>query len=158
MNYNQKGFANILIVIVVVIVLGIVGYYVAIRNTGSLVNTQSQNNDEVPQNQKGVVLYFSIEPSIKAQGGWIMYRNGAKAVLKGKNLKSAEVRYFSTGTSITESSLGGRMIKISESQDGDTWEVKLPTFILATDFWVEAEDLEGGKIKSLGLGNVGYQE
>lgn len=158
MDLNQKGSVNMLVVVGALIVIGIAGYFVLTRDTKTSVNMQRQNNNQVASDQKGMIISLSIEPSTKAQGGWIMYRNGAKAVLKGKNLKSAEVRYFPTGTGITDSSLGGRMIKISQSQDGDTWEVKLPTFILATNFWVEAEDLEGNKIKSADLGNVGYQD
>ena len=154
---SQKGFANILIILVVVVVLGAVGYYVTTKNPGFLTNIRQQNNNPIPQNQEGVILSFMVEPSTQTQG-WIMYRDGTKAVLKAKNLKSAEVRYFSTGTGITESSLAGKMNKISESSNGDTWEAILPLSILATSFWAEAEDLAGRKIKSADLGNVGYEE
>jgi hypothetical protein len=152
MKTNQKGFANVLIVIVALVVLGVVGYFIAVKNSGPSTNSQQQNNGEI-----GTILSFSIEPSTNKQS-WIMYRDGAKAILKGKNIKSAEVRFYPTGTGITESSSAGKMQKISGSVDGDTWEVKLPTLILATNFWAEAEGLDGQKIKSTDLGNVGYEE
>src|SRR3989338_10916869 len=128
---NRKGFANILITLAVIALLGTIGYYVAIENPGFLTNIRQQDNNQTPRNQEGAILSFAIEPSAQAQG-WIMYRDNAKAVLKAKNLKSAEVRYFSTGTGITESSLAGKMNKVSESPDGDIWELKLPLSILAT--------------------------
>ncbi len=149
-NMNPKGFVNILIIIAIVAVLGAIGYYIATRNPGSSINTRQQNKE-------GVILSLVVEPSTQAQG-WMMYRDGAKAVLKGKNLKSVEARYFSTGTGVTESSLAGKMNKVSESPNSDTWEVILPPSILATSFWAEAEDLGGRKIKSANLGNVGYEE
>lgn len=156
MKTNQKGFANILMVIVVLVVLGVVGYFIAVKNSRPSTNPQQQSNGE-ESNQRGTILSFSVEPSTKVQG-WVMYRDGAKAILKGKNIKSAEVRFYPTGTGITESSSAGKMQKISESAEGDIWEVKLPTLILATNFWVEAEGLDGKKIKSTDLGNVGYEE
>jgi hypothetical protein len=76
----------------------------------------------------------------------------------GKDIKSVEVRYYPTGTGVTESSRLGDMNKVSQSVNGDTWELKLPTFILATNFWAEATDLKGQKIKSTDLGSVGYEE
>lgn len=155
---NQKEIAIILITTAVLIVLGVAGHYIVTGNPTVPIDTpEQQSSNEVPQDQEGLILSLSIEPSMKVRG-WIIYHAGAKAVLKGRNLSSVEARYFSTGTGITESSLAGKMNKVIESPDGDTWEVKLPPQILAADFWAEAEDLAGRKIKSAYLGSVGYEE
>lgn len=142
---NQKGFVNILVIIAVIALVGAAGYYISTRKS------------ELSAISERTILSFTIEPSTKVEG-WIMYRDGTKAILKGKDLKSAEVKFFSTGTGITESSLAGKMNKVSESPEGDIWELKLQPYILATNFWAEAENLMGQKIKSTDLGSVGYEE
>lgn len=158
----KNGFLNIIIAIIVVMVLAGAGYFVVNKKSDVKVTEETATTTQVEPNENnespsgGQILSFEIDPSIKAQG-WIMYRDGAKVILKGKNLKSVEVKYFSTGTDMPDSFLAGRMDKTSESLQGDTWELKLPIDILATSFWAEAEDSAGKKIKSSDLGNVGYK-
>ncbi|MBI1974345.1 MAG: hypothetical protein HYS51_00590 [Candidatus Zambryskibacteria bacterium] len=130
------------VLITVLVIAAIGGGYFAVTN-------------ELPKNQE-LVTSFSIEPSYKFEG-WTMYNPGAKAVLVAKNIKSAEVRYYPTGTGITESVSAGKMTKVKESTYDNIWELKLPITILATNLWAEIEYLSGNKTKTSDLGNVGYE-
>ncbi len=96
---------------------------------------------------------FSIQPSVE-KDGWLTYQNGAKVILVADNLKSAEVRYHPTGTGITQSTLAGKMSKVSTNR----WELKLPASIMSTNFWAETVDVSGKKGKTIDLGNVIYEE
>ena len=92
------------------------------------------------------------------EGGWIVCKQaGAKAVVKGRNLKSVEIFWYSTGTGIglMPPAKAGPLRKVSASPDGDTWEIELPD-LMATDFWAQAIDAHGNVVKSMNLGNVGW--
>lgn len=117
----------------------------------------SASNYTVPQNTKGEIFSLTITPSTKDQI-WTNYRSGAKAVVRGKNLSSVEVRYVYTGTEVREISSAGNMSKISESSQEQVWELTLPNSLLTTRFWAEAKDLTGQDVKSVDLGNVGYDD
>jgi hypothetical protein len=85
-------------------------------------------------------------------------RRGAVYYQKSADYGCGFLGRLNIGVGVTESSRLGDMNKVSQSVNGDTWELKLPTFILATNFWAEATDLKGQKIKSTDLGSVGYEE
>ncbi len=99
------------------------------------------------------IISFSIVPSI-SEGGWTMYKDGAKAVLIAKNIKSATVIVVFSGTDINNPTKLGEMVKVAEGR----WELALPKFLLVTNFWAEATKLDNSIIKSKNLGNVGYEE
>ncbi len=99
------------------------------------------------------IISFSIVPSI-SEGGWTMYKDGAKAVLIAKNIKSATVIVVFSGTDINNPTKLGEMVKVAEGR----WELTLPKFLLVTNFWAEATKLDNSVIKSKNLGNVGYEE
>lgn len=104
----------------------------------------------------GEVFLLDIEPS-SYQGGWMKCtRRGAKAVVKGRNLKSVEIYWYSTGTGMGLYPPGkaGPMRKVKTSPQEDTWELELPD-LMTTDFWAQAIDVNGKTIKSMDLGNVG---
>ncbi len=101
------------------------------------------------------IISFSIEPSRK-DGGWTMYRNGAKAILLGQNIKSVTVMAVFSGTEMDDAKSLGKMVKVDEK--GERWEFLLPKFLLATNFWAEATGLDNSVVKSHDLGNVGYEE
>jgi hypothetical protein len=104
-----------------------------------------------------VIKSFSIEPSRK-DGGWLLYKDGAKAVMRGENLQSAEIRYLPTGTGMSAEFPKGKVLGSMSKVDDTTWEFLLPKFLLTTNFWVEAVDVAGRIIKGPDLGNVGYEE
>jgi len=101
------------------------------------------------------IISFSIEPS-KNDGGWTMYKDGAQAVLIGKNIQSAVVMSAPTGTDMGNAKILGQMVKSEKSSE--IWIFTLPKYLLATNFWAEATGQDGKVIKSRDLGNVGYQE
>jgi len=111
---------------------------------------------EVPDGYVGEIFSFEIEPSI-FDGGWISCQRGAKAILKGRNLKSVEIFLYSTGTGIGEMRPGsiGQMIRARTSSQEDTWELPLPS-VMTSNFWAQAIDANGKTIRSMDLGNVGY--
>jgi hypothetical protein len=111
---------------------------------------------ELPDGYAGEIVSFEIEPSIY-DGGWALAQRGARALLKGRNLRSVEVFFYSTGTGIGEMGPGsaGRMRKVRSSPQEDTWELPLPD-VMTTNFWAEAIDANGKTIKSMDLGNVAY--
>ncbi len=121
--------------------------------------------DQVQQNRQssalvsnhGVIKSISIEPSRK-DGGWLLYKDGAKVIMLGENLRSAEIRYFPAGTGMGGEFPKGKVLGSMSSAGGTTWEFVLQKFLLATNFWVEAVDVEGRMIKGPDLGNVGYEE
>lgn len=120
-----------------------------------------QNPQPIPisasVSKRGVIESFSLSPSRK-DGGWLIYRGGAKAVLRGENLLSAEIRYFSTGTGMGDEFPKGKVLGAMSKINGTTWEFFLPQFFLATHFWVEAVVVAGNRVKGPDLGNVGYEE
>jgi hypothetical protein len=110
---------------------------------------------ELPDGYAGEIVSFEIEPSI--YNGWTLGERGAKVILKGRNLRSVEVFFYSTGTGIGEMGPGsaGQMNKVRTSQQEDTWELPLPD-VMTTNFWAQAIDANGKTIKSMDLGNVAY--
>jgi hypothetical protein len=110
---------------------------------------------ELPDGYAGEIVSFEIEPSI--YNGWTLGQRGAKVILKGRNLRSVEVFFYSTGTGIGEMGPGsaGKMKKVRTSPQEDTWELPLPD-VMTTNFWAQAIDANGKTIKSMDLGNVAY--
>jgi hypothetical protein len=110
---------------------------------------------ELPDGYAGEVVSFEIEPSI--YNGWTLGQRGAKVMLEGRNLRSVEVFFYSTGTGIGEMGPGsaGQMKKVGTSPQEDTWELPLPD-VMTTNFWAQATDANGKTIKSMDLGNVAY--
>ncbi|MBZ5613992.1 MAG: carboxypeptidase-like regulatory domain-containing protein [Acidobacteriia bacterium] len=112
---------------------------------------------ESRSNNRGEIFSLNIEPAVY-EGGWIMCKErGAKAIVKARNLKSVDIFWYSTGTGIGEMppAKAGPMKKVSTSADGDTWEIEVPD-LMATNFWAQGIDLSGKVIKSMDLGNVGW--
>jgi hypothetical protein len=102
----------------------------------------------------GEITSFEIAPAT-VDGGWIMCQSPAKAILKGRNLKAVEVFWFPTGTGIEKPVAAGAMKKVRASAQQDTWELPLSD-VMSTSFWAQATDVNGGVIKSIDLGNVGF--
>jgi hypothetical protein len=110
-----------------------------------------------PNGNRGEIISLEIEPSAY-EGGWIMCKQpGAKAIVKGRNLKSVEISWFSTGTGIGlyPPAIAGPMKKVRTSPQGDTWELGVPD-LMATDFWAHGVDANGKTVRSMNLGNVGW--
>lgn len=110
-------------------------------------------------NKKGVVYSLEIEPS-RLSHGWILYKKGAVATLKAKNIKEAVILYYPTGTEIGEQFPNGvKLGQMTQSkEDDDIWTYSLPPGLMTTNFWVEATDLENNVLKSKDLGNVGWDD
>ncbi len=150
----KKGFSP-LVVIIIIVALAAGGVLVYRENMGMnpVQEITPVSTNTISQIQEGSISSFAIIPSTKDGQPWTMYKKGAKAVLKAKNIASAELWYTPTGTEM-KSTFGGTMSKI----DQETWELELPENLLTTSFWAEVTDLSGKKIKSVNLGNVGYEE
>jgi len=105
--------------------------------------------------KKGKILSLNIEPATY-EGGWIMCtERGAKAVVKPRDLKSVDIFWYSTGMGEMPPAKAGPMRKVGTSADGDTWEVAMPD-LMATNFWAQGTDVNGKTVKSMDLGNVGW--
>ncbi len=91
------------------------------------------------------------------EGGWILCKQpGAKAVVKGRNLKSVAILWYSTGTGTGLMPPGQEaMKKVNTSPTGDTWEIALPDLMTA-EFWAQGIDEHGNAVKSMNLENVGW--
>jgi hypothetical protein len=133
--------------------------------TAVLRNRSIHNNDyesfvfkgkarELPDGYAGEIVSFAIEPSTY-DGGSTHCERGAKAILKGRNLKSVEIFFYSTGTGVGEMGPGsaGQMKKVRTSPQEDTWELPVPD-VMTTNFWAQAIGANGKTIKSMDLGNV----
>jgi hypothetical protein len=79
------------------------------------------------------------------------------SVLQGRNLKSVEILWYSTGTGtgLLGPAKAGPMRKVSTSPHGDVWELEVPD-LMATDFWAQGIDANGRIVKSMNLENVGW--
>ena len=152
---RKRGFAPLAVIIIIVALAAAVGVLVYQENVG--INPVQEitpvSTNTISQTQEGSISSFAIVPSTKEGQSWTMYKKGAKAILKAKNITSAELWYTPTGTEI-KSTFGGTMSKVGV----DTWELELPANLLTTSFWAEATNLTGKKIKSVNIGNVGYGE
>jgi hypothetical protein len=114
-------------------------------------------SQEAQNDKRGEIVSLFIEPSVY-DGGWILCKHaGAKAVVKGRNLKSVAILWYSTGTETGRMPPGkaGPMKKVNTSPTGDTWEIELPD-LMTTDFWAQGIDAHGDVVKSMNLGNVGW--
>ena len=112
---------------------------------------------EATRDRKGEIISLNIEPAT-FEGGWIVCtERGAKAIVKARNLKSVDIFWYSTGTGIGEMppAKAGPMKKVGSSADGDIWEIEMPD-LMATNFWAQGTDLSGNVIRSMDLGNVGW--
>jgi len=131
------------------------------RSNGATANDESlplqESNPEALARNRGEIISLNIDPSV-VEGGWIMCKQaGARAVVKGRNLKSVEIFWYSTGTGVglMPPAKAGPLTKVNTSPDGDIWEIDLPD-LMATDFWAEGIDAYGNIVKSMNLGNVGW--
>jgi hypothetical protein len=109
---------------------------------------------EVPEGFVGEILSFQIVPS--TFNGWTICGANAKAILKGRKLKSVDIFLYPTGTGLGENGpyLVGHMTKVQSSPQEDTWELPIGN-LMTTSFWAQAIDENGKTIKSIDLGNVG---
>ena len=109
---------------------------------------------QVPEGVVGEILSFQIVPSAFS-AGWTMCGREAKAILKGRKLKSVDIFLYSTGTGLGEDGpyLVGQMIRVGSSPQEDTWELPIGN-LMTTNFWAQATDENGKLIKSLDLCNV----
>lgn len=109
---------------------------------------------EVPEGFVGEILSFQIVPST-FRAGWTTCGREAKAILKGRKLKSVDIFLYPTGTGLGENGpyLVGHMIRVQSSAQGDTWELPIGN-LMTTNFWAQAIDENGKTIKSIDLGNV----
>jgi len=113
---------------------------------------------KVTNKKAGKILSLTIAPATY-EGGWILCtENGAKAIVKSRNLKSVDILWYTTGTGIGEMppAKAGPMKKVSSSRDGDIWEIEMPD-LTATNFWARGTDLSGHTVKSMDLGNIGWR-
>ncbi len=101
---------------------------------------------------RGEIISFEITPCTYA-GGWINCENGAKAVLKARNLTQAVISWTPTGTEMAGHGESQSMKKVDTSPDGDTWEAALPD-VMSTDFVAGGTDQEGKPVSTIDLGNV----
>lgn len=106
---------------------------------------------------KSEITSLSIEPS-EYQNGRYVYKYGAKAVVRGNNLKNVEIRIMPTGTGMGMEYPDGKLLGQATQINGNTWSLDMPENLLTTSFWAEVEDPNGKRIKSLDLGHVSYDE
>lgn len=167
MNMNQKDFANIILIVLVVILVGVVGYLTLgkkstnqqtlpeqTQNTVSNEPTPPVTNQTPPaqtsKSNKGTIISLAVNPCRQEQYSCI-YSYGAKAVLIAKNLTSGTMK--SSGVSgsgaVPFDDAIGDMKKVSESVNGDRWEGIVRTGLQGTDnFYIEAKDSQGNVLKS----------
>lgn|GEM_PF-3566452 len=136
-----------------------------VRTNRSLHNVGNYFEDEffefsdkarpMPEGYAGEIISFEIVPSTY-EGGWILYRRGAKAIVKARNLRTVEIYFFPTGTGITSPSTEGKMEKVHSSPQEDTWELSLSDDIMSTNFRAVGIDTNGKSVDSIDLGNVGF--
>ena len=98
---------------------------------------------------------FSLHSPSTFRGGWTTCGRNAKAILKGRKLKSVDIFLYPTGTGLGENGpyLVGHMTRMQSSPQGDTWELPIGN-LMTTNFWAQAIDENGKTIKSIDLANV----
>lgn len=141
----NKPWYQLTLLILILVIFGI-GFYLL---NFKVVSPANNNN-------KSKIISFNIAPA-ELKDGWLMYKIGAKAVLAGRNLRSAAFYCAPTGTEIIDAKLMGMMKKVS-SGNTEQWELPLPINIMATSCYVEGVSPTGEKIKSEEIPNVGYEE
>jgi hypothetical protein len=137
-----------------------------VRENRSLTNMGNSLGDEffessvgnpMTRRHLGQIISLEISPSIY-DGGWILFKEGAKAILKSRNLTDVDIEWFPTGTGITSSVSAGAMKKVRSSPQEDTWELPLSEGIMSTSFWAQGTDNNNKTVKSIDLGNVAYDD
>lgn len=95
-----------------------------------------------PEDKELIISSFTIEP-FKKDSGWILYQKGAKAVLKGKNIASAKIKYMPTGTGIRLQYPNGKSLGSMKQSSENTFILGVPEGLMTTSFWVEVKDSKG---------------
>jgi hypothetical protein len=101
---------------------------------------------------------ISLEVSPSTYDGWTLFKKGAKAIVKSHNLTNLEIFWVPTGTGVISSVAAGKMKKVRSSPQEDTWELQLSDEIMSTSFWAQGTDKEHATVRSIDLGNVGYDD
>jgi hypothetical protein len=137
-----------------------------IRINRSLTNRGNPLEDEyiespgralhIPEGYPGKIISLEVSPS--TYDGWTLFKKGAKAIVKSHNLANLEIFWVPTGTGVTSSVAGGKMKKVRSSPQEDTWELQLSDEIMSTSFWAQGTDKEHATVRSIDLGNVGYDD
>jgi hypothetical protein len=110
----------------------------------------------MPEGYPGEIISLEISPS--TDDGWTLFKEGAKAIVKSHNLANLEIVWVPTGTGVTSRVAGGTMKKVRSSPQEDTWELQLSDEIMSTSFWAQGTDKEHKTVRSIDLGNVGYDD
>lgn len=131
----------------------------ACANTPAPATQRNPKSVPTAQDMQGDITSFTIEPSYE-QDHWLMYKDGAHAVVRGKNLQQVEIRYWSTGSGIGLEYPQGELLGQASRADGqsDMWVLAMPPRVMATNFWVQAVDRAGKPLKGPDLGSIGYEE
>jgi len=110
----------------------------------------------MPEGYPGEIISLEISPS--TYDGWTLFKEGAKAIVKSHNLANLEIVWVPTGTGVTSRVAGGTMKKVQSSLQEDTWELQLSDEIMSTSFWAQGTDSAHKTVRSIDLGNVGYDD
>ncbi len=105
----------------------------------------------------GEIISLEIVPSV-FEGGWIQFRNGAKAVVHARNMNAIVISWTPTGTGVTAPVTEGKMKKVKRSSNGDMWELELSDQIMSTSFVANGTDTKHRSVGSIDLGNVGVDD
>lgn len=139
---------------------------VLVRINRSLTNRGNPFEDEyiespgrttpMPEEYPGETISLEISPS--TYDGWTLFKEGAKAIVKSHNLANLEIVWIPTGTGVTSRVARGTMKKVRSSPQEDTWELQLANEVMSTSFWAQGTDKEHKTVRSIDLGNVGYDD
>jgi hypothetical protein len=139
---------------------------VLVRINRSLTNRGDPFEDEyiessgrtapLPEGYPGEINSLEISPSTYDR--WTLFKEAAKAIVKSHNLANLEIVWVPTGTGVTSRVAGGTMTKVRSSSQEDTWELQLSDEIMSTNFWAQGIDKEHKTVRSIDLGNVGYDD
>jgi len=126
----------------------------SIRNGKNQVFSFKGAARKLPEGFVGEIFSFEIVPST-FRDGWTTCGGNAKAILKGRKLKSVDIFLYPTGTALGENGpyLLGHMTRLQSSPQGDTWELPIGN-LMTTNFWAQAIDENGNTLKSIDLANV----
>src|SRR3990167_2173226 len=131
---RKRGFAPLAVIIIIVALAAAVGVLVYQENVG--INPVQEitpvSTNTISQTQEGSISSFAIVPSTKEGQSWTMYKKGAKAILKAKNITSAELWYTPTGTEKKEKKkkkkCGGGIKKMGGGKRGVFPPIHTPFF------------------------------